>query len=382
MRVLVVASYKPLAGGVEAYYQKIARHVTFEADFVPVGRAKDDIGPLGEVLGLGGKALSFLFRLMRRRYAVVLLNPSLEARSLIRDLVLLLLAKCAGRRCIVFFHGWQPELEEKITQRYRGLIRLVLNRADALIVLAEQFRRTLRAWGVSRPIYVESMAVDWPVDAEAVLKSRRERTGGPLRLLFVARLIKSKGLQEAIETLRILRDRGLDVYLMVAGDGPELEPARCNAQERGIQGIRFLGYLRGPQKQAAFLEADLLFLPTRHGEGMPNAVLEAMAYGLPVVTRAIGGVVDFFEDRQMGAITTSTEPTELADLIERFVETGPRLEAGRINIEFSGRFFRAATVARRLELLVREVAAVGVDRSGRSWLAAEDPEPPVDLQDR
>ena len=370
MRVLIVVADKPLAGGIEGYYRKLARHFTFDAEYFSVGRSRQDLGSITEVGRLAGMVLRFVGRLIRSRHDVVLLNPSLATRPLIRDLTFLILAKCAGRRCIVFFHGWEPELAGKIDRRHRRALGRVLNLADAVVVLAEQFKRSLHGWGVTRPVYVESTAAELPEDPDALFVMRRNRASGPLRLLFAARLIRSKGLNEAIETVRILRQRGLEVELKVAGDGPELEPAKRRVCELGIESIGFLGYVRGSKKHDAYANADLFFLPTRHGEGMSVAVLEAMAYGLPVVSRAVGGVVDFFKCPEMGAITDSTDPAEFATLIQDFVEPHHRLEAGRFNMEFAARFFSAPAVARRLERLIFEAAESGAGPGGSSWMEA------------
>jgi glycosyltransferase involved in cell wall biosynthesis len=381
MRVLIAVVDKPLAGGIESHYRKLARHFTFEAEYFPVGRSRKDLSALAQVGRFAGMLLEFVGRLMRSQHDVVLLNPDLETRALVRDLLLLILAKCAGRRCILFFHGWEPQFAGKIEHRHGPALGRVLNLADALVVLAEQFKRSLHSWGVSQPVYVESTAAELPEDLDALIARRQDRASGSLRLLLVARLIKSKGLNEAIETVRILRQRGLDAELTVAGDGPELEPAKKRVRELGIGFIRFLGYVRGSEKHDAFAEADLFFLPTLH-EGMSVAVLEAMAYGLPVITRAVGGVIDFFRCPQMGAITDSTDPAEFATLIERFVEPHQRLEAGRFNMEFAARSFAAPAVASRLERLIFEVATGSADQCGSSWIEPRRPNALAELSDR
>ena len=112
---------------------------------------------------------------------------------------------------------------------------------------------------------------------------------------------------------------------------------------------------------------------------MSSVVLEAMAYGLPVVSRAVGGVVDFFQSPRMGALTDSTDPAEFATLIEGFVDRDQRLEAGRFNMEFAARFFTAPAVARRLERLVFEVAQSRTG-GGRSWMEPGAPNALVELQ--
>jgi glycosyltransferase involved in cell wall biosynthesis len=85
---------------------------------------------------------------------------------------------------------------------------------------------------------------------------------------------------------------------------------------------------------------------------MPNAVLEAMAFGLPVVTRAVGGIRDFFEDGRMGFVTESRDPAVFAGFLARLVaDPALRASMGRYNREYArGRFAASVVAARLLEI--------------------------------
>ncbi len=68
----------------------------------------------------------------------------------------------------------------------------------------------------------------------------------------------------------------------------------------------------------------MYLFPTYH-EGMPGSVLEAMGYGLPVITRTVGGLPDFFEHEKMGFITESLDASVFADFLEQLVKDPERL---------------------------------------------------------
>lgn len=91
---------------------------------------------------------------------------------------------------------------------------------------------------------------------------------------------------------------------------------------------------------------------------MPNAVLEAMAFGLPVLTRPVGGLKDFFEDNRMGFITESKNPTIFAELLGRLVEdSGLRYAMGEYNRHYALERFSASNVAAKLVGIYEQVGA-------------------------
>jgi glycosyltransferase involved in cell wall biosynthesis len=116
--------------------------------------------------------------------------------------------------------------------------------------------------------------------------SRPSRHGGsPWRLVAVGRLIRSKRFDRAVWLLRRLRESH-DAELVIVGDGPERRRLEILAQH---QPVRFLGHVADRHALADALRAsDVLLMPSM-SEGYPNAVLEALACGTPVVASDIPG---------------------------------------------------------------------------------------------
>lgn len=77
--------------------------------------------------------------------------------------------------------------------------------------------------------------------------------------------------------------------------------------------------LQEKKKIETFISHDIYCFPT-YGEGMPVSLLEAMAFGFPVVTRPVGGIKDFFENGKHGFLTNSKDPEIFAELIEKFLK--------------------------------------------------------------
>jgi glycosyltransferase involved in cell wall biosynthesis len=287
---------------------------------------------------------------------VVHLNTSLAPKATVRDGLFLLLAKWFGKKVVVFWHGWDPSCEEAIRRRFLFLFRWVYFRADACIVLATQFQSVLREFGYDKPIYLQTMVVPDEVFSLADGRRAHRTRHDTVNILFLARVEKAKGIYEAVDAFRIVQAKHSSVCLTIAGDGSELKSVKEYVRAQNIEGITFLGWVRGPSKLQAFANADVYLFPTHHGEGMPNSVLEAMACGLPVVTRPVGGLKDFLEDGRMGFVTESLDPEVLAEHMERLILSQDlREQMGEYNRRYAAERFLASRVCRRLEAIYREV---------------------------
>lgn len=103
------------------------------------------------------------------------------------------------------------------------------------------------------------------------------------------------------------------------------------------------------------MRSHIYILPTYHGEGMPHSLLEAMGFGLPVITRPVGGVIDFFEHGKMGYITESKDPAVLAELIENLIEDAElRREMAIYNFKYAQQRFLSSEVVKRLERIYKD----------------------------
>ena len=112
---------------------------------------------------------------------------------------------------------------------------------------------------------------------------------------------------------------------VLVGEGAERERIECRVAELGLRSVvRFLGArLDSPELASAF---DVAVLCSRE-EGWPNALLEAMAAGTPVVATAVGGVCDLVEDGVTGLLLEERDPAGLAATILRALE-GSRSGSG------------------------------------------------------
>ena len=137
----------------------------------------------------------------------------------------------------------------------------------------------------------------------------------PIGFINVARMVPQKGLDVLIAALPRLRGAAASWPVTLVGDGPERETLQKQSQDLGVSGrLRCLGFRSDPEQFLA--EAAVFVLPSRF-EGMPNALLEAMAAGLAViVTDASPGPLEMVEPGVSGLVVPSDDPAALANAME------------------------------------------------------------------
>jgi len=355
MKVLITTPDLNKGGGVATYFRTLWPCLNEFCEYLTLGA-----GRRKGIIASSGRLILCYFRLILKMvagYDPVHLNPSLLPRALVRDGISLLIARFFGKNVIIFFHGWNLEFEKRLRERWLWLFRNVYFRADVLIVLSNKFREKLLEFGCKKPIFCETTAIPESIfkETEKDIGKKWERRSG-FDILFLSRVEKEKGIYETLEAFAILTGKYPWITLTVAGYGSELESANKYAKNRKISDVKFAGYLDGKEKTQAFLSANCYLLPS-YSEGMPISVLEAMAYGLPIITRSVGGIPDFFENGRMGFMTESLDPAIFADLIERLI-LDPKLckEISAYNREYAFKNFRASEVAKRLVNIYRSLA--------------------------
>ncbi|GAB4179824.1 MAG: hypothetical protein Fur0032_20600 [Terrimicrobiaceae bacterium] len=186
---------------------------------------------------------------------------------------------------------------------------------------------------------------------------------GKWRLLQAGRMVPKKGGRTLLRAFQIFHQSFPDAHLTMAGEGPLKEELSRLAGELGIaHAVDFPGFMDQPSLQSAFASCHIYLHPSQtvdgDSEGIPNALLEAMAASRPCVASRHGGIPEAIEDGVHGRLVPEGDPLQLARAITELArhpelarEMGVRARE-RVNAEFS-----PAAWQRGVSALYKEAAA-------------------------
>ena len=262
--------------------------------------------------------------------------------------------RCGIARTVSSYRGTLEEPKDWML----SLDRATLERADALCTLSETLAAELRDRLRAPPgkITVIPNGIDVPAARNAVADCAphaRRRLGlspADMVLAAVGRLHAEKGLPFLLEAFRPFLHEHPRAVLLLAGDGPERERLQEQAEDlRVAERVRFLGTLSSPWE---VLAASDIFVLSSVFEGMPNALLEAMAAALPVVATRVGTVPEMIGDGREGFVVPPRDAPSITAALERLAwSTDLRKSMGLRGRERAVKDFSPAAALAKLEAL-------------------------------
>lgn len=270
---------------------------------------------------------------------------------------------------VVSFHG-ADVLVDLEKPRYRSATQEMLAAARLVLVRSDSLARAVAALGCAEnKIRVHRTGI--PL-GEISFQARVWPNDGAWRFLQAGRLIEKKGLTTSLRAFAIFRKTHRSAIFTIAGEGPMLDELQTLARDLGVsESIRFTGFLSQAELREQFAHAHIFLHPSQLGrdgnqEGVPNAMLEAMASGLPVFGTGHGGIPEAIENGVSGVLVDESDHVALAAALFEWTGRAEALTAlARRGAEAVAEKFEQKTQARALEGFYFE--ALGCDaRPGRS----------------
>ena len=279
-----------------------------------VGSEGRDEGAIGKVLRLLVSPFFLAASIIFRHVAIVHINTSLNRKAYWRDLVYLFVSKALGARVVYQVHG--GELPRKFFANRPALtsfLRRTLRIPDLVVVLAQIELNAYKEFIPGQQVVALPNGIDCrPFSAVPTVRSDPTH---PLQIVYVGRIAREKGLYETLQGLRLAHELGVDARLVIGGSGVEEPRLRRYAQALGIANrVVFVGPVFGNDKVKLLSGADVMVLPS-YSEGLPYALLESMAAGVPVIATPVGAIPDVVSHDIHGFLVPPRDGKAIAEAI-------------------------------------------------------------------
>ena len=265
----------------------------------------------------------------------------------------LFISKFMGIKVVFHMLGPFDVFYQKSGAKIKRLIQFVLRRADRIICLSDRDKELMGNFLSPENISVLRSNVHLPSDQPAGPDRKgRER----VEVLFIGGVDPfRKGIYDILKALPIVIDQCEGIKFTLTG-GENTQRALKEALDPCFMPwISYQGWISDVQKWILYQNADLLLLPS-HEEGLPYVLIEAMAYGLPIITTPVGGIPEVVRDGKNGFLIDPGDYEALANRIIHLSRDEPlRLSMGNVNRDEFRRSYSQEFIFKDLDAIYRNL---------------------------
>ncbi|MDR0686782.1 MAG: glycosyltransferase family 4 protein [Dysgonamonadaceae bacterium] len=238
-------------------------------------------------------------------YNIVHIHPA-TIKSARRKYIFFLLARLFRKRIIIQLH-----CGDQIQRQWSFIYRDMITKSDIVLVLSKSVKRTIEniigEQNNIRVLYNPCPVIKNPPATKTTT------------VLFVGTILEHKGYHDLLRAFARIAAQYPDWKVTLAGQG-EIKRGQILAKQLNINTqVEFSGWVEGETKEELFRTATIFCFPS-YEEGFPMAVLEALAYGLPVITTPVGGLPDILSDGRNAMIFNPGDIEHLATLLQQLIE--------------------------------------------------------------
>ncbi len=316
LRVLMLGPELSQCGGIAAVENLILAHPPKNIELRHLATHSEGF-ILWRVLLYIGSCFRFMHQLWQWQPALVHIHFS-KGGSVWRKLLLARLARACGRRVLLHAHGARFHLFfAALPPVMQWCLRRLFSGVDNLLVLGEEWCRYYREVFPCLPeISILPNPVAWP----AVIPERSPGINEKVNILYCGRLGERKGVFDLLSAIAGLpAEVRHHTHFFLAGDGALTEADRRIQKLRIASTVTLCGWQSGPAKDALFWKADIFVLPS-YDEAMPMAILEALAWGLPVIATPVGAIPEIINHDHNGLLVNPGDIHALLDALTQLIQ--------------------------------------------------------------
>jgi glycosyltransferase involved in cell wall biosynthesis len=293
--------------------------------------------------------LPFVWMLLRRQVALLHCHVAMRG-SFWRKSLFARAAQIAGVPVIFHLHGSETAaFYAGLPVALKRLFVSQLEAVDCVFVLSDSWREFVLSVAPRACVEVTPNYVDMP-DDEAI---RQPHDG--TRILFLGLLGQRKGVYDLIDAFSSIAGELPDLKLQIGGNGEE-DLVRAAVRRAGMESrIDVLGWVAGDSKVSLLAHGDVFVLPS-FNEGLPVSLLEAMSWGLPVISTKVGGIPQLVRHEEDGLLIEAGDRDGLANALARLgSNAGLRHRMGAVARERVSETFSRQNVLPRMEAVYEKL---------------------------
>jgi glycosyltransferase involved in cell wall biosynthesis len=263
-----------------------------------------------------------------------------------RKFPFLMLAKLFKIPILIHFHAFSEE--STIDKNYSKLYNRIFKMADTIIVLSESWKK-----GLIKDLKISSNKIEvlYNPCPQIVLKNDIVKTN---TILYAGTIESRKGYKDLIIAFAKIAEIHPQWKLIFAGNGEINEGKELSKKLHIENQVIFKGWVSGIEKEKLFREANIFCLPS-YAEGFPMAVLDAWAYGLPVITTPVGGIPDVAKDGENMLLFNPGDTKTLGEkLIKMISDISLSDTISNASISFSINEFSLDTITHQLNTIYKK----------------------------
>ena len=257
-----------------------------------------------------------------------------------KDLFFVLISKLLGHKIVFHFHNKGVSLNQnKIIDNF--LYSLAFSNTNA-IILSQRLYYDIKKYFNKEAVYICPNGIpESKIETTGPLSSTKQQT----HFLYFSNLYKSKGVCILLNALKLLKNQSKDFRCSIVGGEGDVSTQELNSliKEMDLEKeVVYLGKRYGKEKTQIFKSADVFVFPTYYETfGLVN--IEAMMYGLPVISTREGAIEDIVVDGETGYLVKRKDHNNLAKKMKLFINTPEQI--GKMGKKAQERFFQKFTLS-------------------------------------
>ncbi|TYP69127.1 glycosyltransferase family 4 protein [Paenibacillus methanolicus] len=320
-KILIVTSDLSVKGGVSSAVHSLMQEIN--------SRKKSDIKLYSSYITTH-PVLSILYSLMRIAAFFLLLYPFryrlfyvhvCAFGSFYRKAIYVLALRMLNRPVVIHQHAADLDVFVNKNRFNKWLARKVYEASSSIFVLSENMKAITKSVAAVEEIHIIKNPVQVPAHNKDYSTADQK-----IRLLFLGEVGQRKGIFDLIQAVADMTEEQRDRIQLDIGGNKELDKLREMIKANRLEETCIVhGWVTGEQKNQLLKEASVFLLPS-YFEGVPIAILEAMSYGLPVISTNIAGIPEVVKHRYNGHIIEPGDIQALRSSIVYFLEHSENLQ--------------------------------------------------------